>query len=675
MTRTQSDTTSARPRPQGLLAGLIGAHDNPPTLLTAELCAWFRDRDVADEALTAWEVRAGLIEASDAERAALVVVGALLEAAAAEGSTVIPVGARPVVAGLRAHLAEFEVPMDVDAVCAGLAGYVARTAALPSRQRLVGGSDERCPLVLQDGLLALHFVQADERSVRRALLHLCQSQQSQPNSGGASIGSAPGTAEIDAWPSAVAFAGAEPATLQQQPLLHGSEAVKLDAQQRLAVLQATQPGLSVVTGGPGTGKTLVITALVRMLAWAGVAPQAIHLAAPTGRAAKRLEEVLGAHLGHLAATSHQDAALLRDLPSPSTLHRLLGFRRNDATFKLGRHAPLSGKVLVIDEVSMVDLALMRAALEAVPRDRPFAVILVGDADQLPAVGTGDVLRDIVGDPTMASRVVRLATVFRQSNSSAGRQIVALAKHVLGEGAPSAEDAPALRLDVASLTFIGAELLPLEAKSRGALSALLDTYTARYLRPVADAIPKQGFVPTAPELADVVRKSAEARVLCLGYHGPFGVQNINAALAARLAKHRDPTSYRFPGAPVIVLENDPILGLYNGDIGLVVPVQTDDGIVLEAAFPSGTGVVRVGLGRLPRSSLAYATTVHKAQGSEAGTVLFFIDDHQPRLFTREALYTGITRAKGSIVVAGAVASMGTARRSNRRTLVSAATQMP
>ncbi len=83
------------------------------------------------------------------------------------------------------------------------------------------------------------------------------------------------------------------------------------------------------------------------------------------------------------------------------------------------------------------------------------------------------------------------------------------------------------------------------------------------------------------------------------------------------------------------------------------MQTDDGVVLEAAFPSGAAVVRVGLGRLPRSSLAYATTVHKAQGSEAGTVMFFIDDHQPRLFTREALYTGITRAKGSIVVAGAV----------------------
>ena len=653
MTRQTSSSAQARPRPHGLLADLLGGPGQTPTLLTPEVCAWFSDRDVADEALTAWEVRAGLFDATDAERAALVVVGALLEAAAAEGSSVIPIGALPLVDGLRAHLAELELPIDVDAVCAAFAGYVQRTASFAPRQRLIGSPDERCPLVRHEGLLAVHFVHADERGVHRALLHLSQGT---PPSG-------------EAWPSAATIDAAAAQTLHARPLRHGTEAVQLDVEQRRAVLLATQPGISVVTGGPGTGKTLVITALVRMLAFAGIEPQAIHLAAPTGRAAKRLEEVLGSHLGQVSVTSSQDAELLRDLPPPSTLHRLLGFRRNDATFKLGPHAPLTGKVLVIDEVSMVDLALMRAALDAVPRDRPFAVVLVGDADQLPAVGTGDVLRDIVNDSDMASRVVRLATVFRQSNSSAGRQIVALARHVLGEVSPPA-DAPAQRADVASLTFVGAELLPLEAKSRGALSALLDTYTARFLRPVADAIPKAGFLPTAPDLADVVRKSAEARVLCLGYHGPFGVQNINAALAARLAKHKDPTSYRFSGAPVIVLENDPALGLYNGDIGLVVPVQTADGVVLEAAFPSGAGVVRVGLGRLPRSSLAYATTVHKAQGSEAGTVLFFVDEHQPRLFTREALYTGITRAKGSIVVAGAVSSMGTARRSNRRTLVSA-----
>lgn len=656
MTSQRSASPPSRPRPQGFLAELIGGHGSPQTLLTPELCTWLRERDVADEALTAWEVRAGLVEASAAERAALVIVGALLEAAAAEGSTVIPVGELPLAAGLRAHLAELEIPLDVEALCAVFTGYVVRTAGFGAKQRLVGGPDERCPLVLHAGLLALHFVHTDELAVAKSLQRLCQSM------GG----------DEGKWPSPLAFTDAEVATLLQHPLCHGKEAVKLDAHQRQAVLRATQPGLTVVTGGPGTGKTLVITALVRMLASAGIAPQDIHLAAPTGRAAKRLEEVLGAHLGSLAATNTIDAALLRDLPSPSTLHRLLGFRRNDATFKLGRHAPLSGKVLVIDEVSMVELALMRAALEAVPHDRPFAVFLVGDADQLPAVGTGDVLRDIVSDGAMASRVVRLATVFRQGGSKAGRQIVALARQVLGEAVATAEDAPVLRTDVAALTFVGAELLPLEAKSRAQMSALLDTFTARFLRPVAEAIPKDGFAPDEPALADVVRRSAEARVLCLGYHGPFGVRTINAALAGRLAKHRDPSSYRFSGAPVIVLENDPTVGLYNGDIGLVVPVQTEDGVVLEAAFPSGAGVVRVGLGRLPRSSLAYATTVHKAQGSEAGTVLFFVDDHQPRLFTREALYTGITRAKGAIVVAGAVASMGTARRNNRRTLVSAAT---
>ena len=655
MTRQRSDSASSRPRPQGMLAELVGRH-SPPTLLTPGLCAWLRDHDVVDGALAGWELRAGLVDATDGERAALVVVGALLEAAVAEGSSVIPVGALPLVAGLRAHLVEIEVPVDVEAVCAGFAAYVVRTAALAPGQRLVGGSEERCPLVLHDGLLAIHFVHGDEQGVRRALLHLCQ-----PPKG-------------DEWLSPKSLQQAATTTLHQRPLLHGAEALKLDAKQTDAVLQAAQPGLTVVTGGPGTGKTLVITALVRLLAHAGIAPQAIHLAAPTGRAAKRLEEVLGAHLGRLASASLADAGLLRDLPPPTTLHRLLGFRRNDATFKLGPHATLSGRVLVIDEVSMVDLALMRAALEAVPRDRPFAVVFVGDANQLPAVGTGDVLRDIVGDVGMASRVVRLATVFRQSDSNAGRQIVALARHIQGEALPTNDEAPTLRATGSALTFTGAELLPLDAQSLVSLGTLLDSYTARFLRPVVAAIPKEGFAADAPALGEVVRKSAEARVLCLGYRGPFGVQRINAALASRMAKHRDPNSYRFSGAPVIVLENDPALGLYNGDIGLVVPVQTAEGVVLEAAFPAGAGVVRVGLGRLPLASLAYATTVHKAQGSEAGTVLFFVDDHEPRLFTREALYTGITRAKDAIVVAGTVGAVGSARNTNRRTRFSALRSM-
>jgi exodeoxyribonuclease V alpha subunit len=455
-----------------------------------------------------------------------------------------------------------------------------------------------------------------------------------------------------------------------RPASTATRAIALTASQRRAVEHALKSSLSVITGGPGTGKTSIVAALLRALARLDVPPDAIALAAPTGKAAFRLRESITRSLGTIAEPAPADLAL--QCPEAQTLHRLLGYSPSSDRFR--RHAgdPLSARVVIVDEASMIDLFLMERLVRAVRPDAQ--LVLLGDADQLPSVDAGAVLRDLVPkrEPSVA---VRLTESWRMSpDDPAGRHVLRVAGHVqAGDPAPildgHAEDAIQRRANAAALTFSGVELLPASARGelmrrwydeRIQLGAELATRARREF-----ALGPNGFGPEdTRELVELFAHSERARVLCVTRGlSRAGAARINRALHDRvLADARasgDAIALRsapafYPGEPVLMLHNDYDRGLWNGDQGLVLRVSEPGrpGVHFMAVFARESGFAAHPLESL-RTSLqhAWATTVHKSQGSELDHVALLLPDEDLPLLQRELLYTAITRARRSVVVAG------------------------
>ena len=442
-----------------------------------------------------------------------------------------------------------------------------------------------------------------------------------------------------------------------------------DAQQRAAVALALRSRLTVVSGGPGTGKTTTVVNLLACLL--AQDPQArIALAAPTGKAAARLGQALRERSAHLPA------ALRARLPTEShTVHRLLGAVPG-AGFTHHAGNRLAVSVLVVDEASMLDLALATRLLEAVPDDA--RIVLLGDKDQLAAVESGAVFADISARTTagadanvhtgLAGHVVWLEHNFRFDDASAvgqlaraiqaGRAGDALITLGAGDGGRGLGDGA-----------IGA-LRWLDPSQPTLWPAVLAGYAA-YLDAVA-----------AGDLDAMAQAWAGWRVLCAVHDGPQGVQAVNQHVTlharARLGVlDREPHSAWFPGRPVMVLRNDPELGLFNGDIGLTLPEADVDLDVdqdqdhdhdhdhdhdadavpdiasagaLRVWFPAADGAWRaVAPARLPLHDTAYAMTVHKAQGSEFDRALLLLPAQGSRVLTRELLYTAVTRVRRGIEV--------------------------
>ncbi len=375
--------------------------------------------------------------------------------------------------------------------------------------------------------------------------------------------------------------------------------------QRAAVEVAIGAPVSVLTGGPGTGKTRTVEEVVRAAESGG---HSVALCAPTGRAAKRLEELVGR--------------------PASTIHRLLEARPDgDGGFALryGHAEPLPFDLVVADEVSMCDTWLAAQLVAAV--EEGAHLLLVGDPDQLPSVGPGDVLRDIVAAGVVP--VTELTEIHRQA---AGSRIVALAREVLAG-------------EVGPLKGVDGDVFLAEEPDRRRI-------VPRVVQAVAERIPDHLGVP-----------SEQVQVLAPVYRGPVGVDALNAGLKAALnpGGGRPEVSGFHVGDRVLQTRNDPELDVANGDIGSVVDLDAKRG-ELRVAFPRGEVVVDArGVRNL---APAWAVTVHKSQGGEWPVVVLVVDPSHRGMLWRNLVYTGVTRARDALIVVGRVEALRAAATQDR-----------
>lgn len=421
--------------------------------------------------------------------------------------------------------------------------------------------------------------------------------------------------------------------------------VALSDEQAAAVGSAARHALTLVSGGPGTGKTSIVVALLRTFVRLGVGASEIALAAPTGKAADRMGEAIREGLATLEVPGDADRSLLVEAPRPSTLHRLLGHHPLRDTWRHHRNHLLPNRVVVVDECSMVDVFLMGRLFAAVHPDAH--LVLLGDADQLPSVAAGAVFRDALD--ALPDRRVRLTRSYRmRADDPAGRAVLTLANTV-NEGSPAAWSAvPSRALD--ALTYAGVEHLEGETRAflrrwfrdRALLPDRLRTRTWR--------------TEDGAGLDEVFSRLGAARVLCVTRGYETGAEQVNARLHALAATEaRQPAAIPLlVGEPVMMLHNDYDRRLFNGDTGVVLFAPHADGPRPRAFFRGDLGGYRsFALETLAgRLDLCYATTVHKAQGSEFDAVALVLPENDGPLLTRELLYTAVTRSRRSVVVVGA-----------------------
>ena len=368
--------------------------------------------------------------------------------------------------------------------------------------------------------------------------------------------------------------------------------IELASSQRDAVSLALRSKLLVITGGPGVGKTTLLNAILRILRAKEVKAA---LAAPTGRAAKRLSEATGLEA--------------------RTLHRLLEADPAHGGFKRDEDRPLDCDLLVVDEVSMVDVPLMHALLKAVPEGA--ALILVGDVDQLPSVGPGQVLADIISSGAIP--VVRLTEVFRQAAQS---RIITNAHRINQGQMPVPDDDP----------HSDFHLVRCHDPEDG-LAKLLEIVVRR--------------IPARFGL-DPIR---DVQVLCPMNRGGLGARSLNLELQQLLNPPGEARVERFgwtfaPGDKVMQVVNDYEKDVFNGDLGLVRTIDPETR-ELVVAF-DGRDVV-YGFDELDELVLAYATTVHKAQGSEYPAVVIPLTTQHYPMLQRNLLYTAMTRGRKLVVL--------------------------
>ena len=399
-------------------------------------------------------------------------------------------------------------------------------------------------------------------------------------------------------------------------------AIQFSDNQRRAVREALSTGLMVITGGPGTGKTTIINCILSLL------KGRVFLAAPTGRAAKRMSEATG-----------QEA---------KTLHRLLEFSGDDGHFQRNEENPLDCDCVIVDEMSMVDVFLMRSLLRALRSGT--RLILVGDADQLPSVGAGNVLGDILKSEVVPT--VRLTDIFRQAQES----LIVLNAHRINHG-----EAPVLNQKNSDFFF--------ERK----LTA--DQVSETIVSLCKTRLP--AFLKTADGLKDI-------QVLSPQKKAGAGVIQLNQMLQAAL---NPPASFKKEiiygdtifrlGDKVMHVKNNYQLpwtldngeegvGVFNGDVGYITKVDTQDRIVTVRYDDERT--VEYDYQQLEEMELAYCLSVHKSQGSEFPCVVMPVLPGPPRLCTRNLFYTALTRAKKLVVLVGreeAIASMVQNRQILRR----------
>lgn len=379
------------------------------------------------------------------------------------------------------------------------------------------------------------------------------------------------------------------------PWVEEKTGLTLADSQKAAVRTALASKVTVITGGPGVGKTTLVNSILKILAAKRVE---LLLCAPTGRAAKRMTETTGREA--------------------KTIHRLLEVDPKTGGFKRNDENPLACELLVVDETSMVDVMLMNALLKAVPDDA--AVILVGDDDQLPPVGPGQALADIIASDAVP--VVHLTEVFRQVAQS---QIIQSAHRI------NAGKLPDLTRPESKTDFY---FVPADSP---------EIAVPRLIEIVRERIPRRFGV-------DPVR---DIQVLCPMNRGGVGARSLNIELQKALNPRTDPRVEKFGttfavGDKVMQIENDYDKEVYNGDVGFVGSIDLDTA-EMSIAFDGRS--VSYQFGELDQVVLAYATTIHKSQGSEYPVVVIPVLTQHYAMLQRNLLYTGVTRGRRLVILLG------------------------
>jgi exodeoxyribonuclease V alpha subunit len=467
-----------------------------------------------------------------------------------------------------------------------------------------------------------------------------------------------------------ALAGADVAGVSMDALAGGLGRLftgDADVRQRLAAAAAVVRRFAVVAGGPGTGKTTTVARIVALLAEqasvAGGRPPLVALAAPTGKAAARLQEAVHEEAARLQV-SEEVRGLLLGLRA-STLHRLLGWKpRSHSRFAHDRENRLPHDVVIVDETSMVSLSLMARLVEAV---RPDArLILIGDPGQLTSIEAGVVLGDIVGPAvsglrmgpeTRAALAEATGCSVRVDDPPSGVRIgdgIVVLDRVHRYGGGIAQLAEAIRRGdgdgaVAALSGgAGAEItwLPLDVEEPGTEA---DLGLVRGLAVAAGLAVLDAA--RAGEAMDALTALGQFRLLCAHRRGPHGVSAWTSRLLAWLsdeAEDLDVELRDYVGRPLLVTENDYELGLYNGDTGVIVQGIGEHS---DAVFERAGELLRFSPLRLGAVETVYAMTIHKSQGSQFDTAAILLPPPSSRILTRELLYTAVTRSRERLVVVG------------------------
>ena len=413
--------------------------------------------------------------------------------------------------------------------------------------------------------------------------------------------------------------------------LESEMGIRFAPQQREAIHTAMSTPAMILTGGPGTGKTTTVVGMIRLFEAEG---RRITLTAPTGRAAKRLSETTGSEA--------------------KTIHRLLEFSPQNNGFKRNRQNPLDTDVVIVDETSMVDLVLMNRLMQAI---RPTTtVILIGDTDQLPSVGAGNVLRELIDSQKIP--VIQLTEIFRQAQES----MIVTNAHRINKG-----DFPELTGDTERNFFFIEEDDP-EEITELVCSLIADRLPEHYdYHPVDDiqllCPMRRGTLGTEnlnKRLQEILNPEYTAPV----YRHPLEKSRFGAQSYAQVSRSKDQSitagGFRV-GDKVMQIRNNYDYDVFNGDIGRVVAIEHIDKKVYIQFPDKQVAYDTADLGELV---LAYATTVHKAQGSEYPVVVIPLHTQHYLMLQRNLLYTGITRAKERVVIVGTKRAIGICIRNNQ-----------
>lgn len=416
--------------------------------------------------------------------------------------------------------------------------------------------------------------------------------------------------------------------------------------QKLAATNALLSPVSIISGGPGTGKTTTVIKILLLLL--NEHPNLhISLAAPTGKAAARLSESIEKQKSQFQITHPELQHLLEKIPNHSTtLHRLLKFNPTQTSPTFHPYHPLPTDLIIIDEASMIDLHIFNLLIQALPKK--IRVIILGDKDQLASVEAGAIMGEICQNiGYSASRLQSLSDIMQQSllqafepmNTPLNNVTLLTQSHRFSEDSGIGQLAQVVNNQHASSFLRTIEKFPNELSFMNAQNNVWLTNIDALLKPYLE------LCQSSASPQELFAALHTIRILCATNVSEYGTQSINQYISEHLFKQIDGQLYH--GQAIMILQNDYINGIYNGDIGILV--REDDRII--AYFEADNGLRSIPVQLLPRYETAFAMTIHKSQGSEFNHVMIILPEFSNKVLTKELLYTGITRAKQQLTIIG------------------------